>query len=256
MTTWLYDGTFDGFLSCVFDMYWQRKMDIRIRKEQEHIRGAYEDVIFMPTIIANAERVWVGLNKKVSPDNLQQFFSCYLSELPAEEDNMVGYIRYVLGHEEGIPSDESNSHVMHVAQLSKKVYREKHRMEKLVSFQLTKDNIYYDIISPDYNVLPLIARHFKEYYADRYWLIYDKRRRFGIYYNLQQVETVRLQFNENYDARYHHSGNIWAMEEVFYQQIWKACNKDLPLTNSNNPRLQLQHMPRRYWKYLAEGSVK
>ena len=251
MTTWLYDGTFDGFLSCVFDMYWQKKMSIRIRKEQEHIRGAFEDVLFMPTIIANAERVWAGLSKKAAPEQLQQFFSCYLSELPAEEDNMVGYIRYMF--DTAVP-DAGNFYVMHTEQLSKKVYKEKHRMESLVSFQLTKDNIYYAIISPDYNVLPLMVRHFKEHYGDQYWLIYDQRRRFGIYYNLQHVETVRLQFNANYEARYHHSGNTWTPEDELYQQVWKACNKGEMLTNGNDQRLQLQHMPRRYWKYCLQSN--
>jgi probable DNA metabolism protein len=255
MTTWLYDGTFDGFLSCVFDMYWQRKMDIRIRKEQEHIRGAFEDVIFMPTIIANAERVWAGLNKKVSPDKLQHFFSCYLSELPAEEDNMVGYLRYVLGKQDTTPVDERNFYITHAGELAKKVGREKHRIESLVSFQLTKNNIYYAVVSPEYNVLPLITSHFKEHYPDQYWLIYDKRRRFGIYYNLQQVDTIRLQFNGNYEERYHHTGNTWEPEEAFYQQIWKACNEGLPVGTGVNQRLQMQHMPRRYWKYIPVRSV-
>lgn len=247
MTTWLYDGTFDGFLSCVFDMYWQRKMNIRIRKEQEHVRGVYEDVIFMPTIIANADRVWAGLGKKAAPEQLQQFFACYLSELPAEEDNMVGYIRYIF---DAAITDRSNFYSAHVDQLSKKVYKEKHRMESLVSFQLTKDNIYYAIISPDYNVLPLMIRHFKEHYTDQYWLIYDQRRRFGIYYNLQHVETVRLQFNPNFEARYHHSGNTWTPDDELYQQVWKTCHKGEMVVNGSDSRLQLQHIPRRYWRYL------
>jgi probable DNA metabolism protein len=249
MTTWLYDGTFDGFLSCVFDMYWQRRMDVRIRKEQEHIRGMYEDVMFMPTIIANADRVWAGLGKKLFPDTLEQLFCCYLSELPAEEDNLVGYIRYVLGLQEGITPNNSCS--THVSQLAKKVYKEVHRIESLVSFQLTKGNIYYAIVSPEYNVLPLITRHFKEHYGEQYWLIYDRRRRFGIYYNLQQAETVRLQFNEHFDARYHHSGNIWSPEEAFYQQVAEACDKELNNHHTISQRLQMQQIPRRYWKYLA-----
>jgi probable DNA metabolism protein len=233
-------------------MYWQKKMDIRIRKEQEHIKSGYEDVIFMPTNTANADRVWAGLNKKVLPEQLQQFFSCYLSEIPAEEDNMIGYLRYVLDTKQ---PESDNFYIQHVEQLSRKVYKEKHRMESLVSFQLTKDNIYYAIISPDYNVLPLMVSHFREHYGEQYWLIYDQRRRFGIYYNLQHAETVRLQFNPNYDARYHSSGNTWTPDDELYQQVWKACNKgDVLLSNGSDQRLQLQHMPRRYWKYLPINS--
>jgi predicted DNA-binding helix-hairpin-helix protein len=40
-------------------------------------------------------------------------------------------------------------------------------------FQCTKDQLYYAVIQPDYNVLPLISKHFERRYADQRWLIYD-----------------------------------------------------------------------------------
>ncbi|PWV55966.1 TIGR03915 family putative DNA repair protein [Chitinophaga sp. S165] len=252
MTTWLYDGSFDGFLSAVFDLYWQKRTDVMIRKEQDHVRGLFENVIFTPTVVANADRVWAGLTKKLSEASLQQLFCCYLSELPGEEDNMVGFIRYVFANEQDVTSDFGNRYVLHVSQVSRKVLREKHRMEAFVRFQLTKDNIYYSLVSPDYNVLPLIARHFKDRYADQYWLIYDERRRFGIYYNLGHVETIRLHFNADYDPYYHSTGNVWAPEEELYQRLWNTYFKEVDIASRRNPRLQLQHMPRRYWKYLTE----
>lgn len=45
--------------------------------------------------------------------------------------------------------------VLKVAQTAKKVGRKKHRMEAFVRFQLTKDNIYFVNIEPNFNVLPL-----------------------------------------------------------------------------------------------------
>ena len=59
-------------------------------------------------------------------------------------------------------------------------------MEAFVRFQLTKDGLYYCIIQPDYNVLPLISNHFEKRYADQRWLIYDSRRKYGIYYDLKK----------------------------------------------------------------------
>lgn len=252
MTTWLYDGSFDGFLSAVFDLYWQKKTEVTIRKEQDHVQGLFENVIFMPTIMANADRVWVGLSRKLSEEHLQQLFCCYLSELAGEEDHMVGFIRHVFSSEKDITGDFGNKYILHVAQTARKVLREKHRMEAFVRFQLTKDNIYYSLVAPDYNVLPLIAKHFKERYADQYWIIYDERRRFGIYYNLEKVETIRLQFNTEYDPHYHTTGNVWAPEEELYQKLWNTYFKEANIVGRKNPRLQLQHMPRRYWKYLTE----
>ncbi|TWV99679.1 DNA metabolism protein [Chitinophaga pinensis] len=183
---------------------------------------------------------------------MQQLFCCYLSELAGEEDHMVGFIRHVFSSEKDITGDFGNKYILHVAQTARKVLREKHRMEAFVRFQLTKDNIYYSLVAPDYNVLPIIAKHFKERYADQYWIIYDERRRFGIYYNLEKVETIRLQFNTEYDPHYHTTGNVWAPEEELYQKLWNTYFKEANIVGRKNPRLQLQHMPRRYWKYLTE----
>ena len=44
------------------------------------------------------------------------------------------------------------------------------------------------IVQPDFNVLPLIEKHFRERYADQRWLIYDVRRKYGLYYDLQTVD--------------------------------------------------------------------
>lgn len=252
MTTWLYDGSFDGFLSTIFDLYWQQKTDIKIRKEQEHVGGLFENALFLPTVTANAERVWTGLSRKLSAEGLQQLFCCFLAELPGGEDHLIGFIRHVFASKHNVEQDLANPYVLYVSRLARKVEREKHRMLGFVRFQLTKDGIYYALVSPDYNVLPLIAKHFRDRYADQHWLIYDQRRNFGIYYNLQDVETVKLQFNSEYDPRYHHKGSIWAPEEELYQELWKVYYKGTNIESRQNLKLQLQHMPRRYWKYLTE----
>ncbi len=59
-------------------------------------------------------------------------------------------------------------------------------MEAFVRFQLIKDGLYYATVQPDYNVLPLILKHFKDRYADQRWLIYDTLRKYGILYDLEQ----------------------------------------------------------------------
>jgi probable DNA metabolism protein len=252
MTTWLYDGSFDGFLSAIFDLYWQKRSDVMIRKEESHVAGLFENPIFLPTVLTNADRVWTGLGKKLSEEGLHQLFSCFLAELPNGEDKLVGFIQYVFASEQNVEKDFGNPFVLHVAQLARKMHREKHRMEAFVRFQLTRDEIYYSLVDPDFNVLPLIAKHFKDRYADQKWLIYDKRRNFGIFYNLDRVETVRLQFNTELDTKHSGGRDIWAPEEEMYQILWQAYYKGTNIPGRKNLRLQLQHMPRRYWKYLTE----
>ena len=41
--------------------------------------------------------------------------------------------------------------------------------------------------------MPLIITHFKNRYADQRWIIYDLKRHYGIFYDLNKVEEITLE---------------------------------------------------------------
>ncbi|HBK40409.1 MAG TPA: DNA metabolism protein, partial [Porphyromonadaceae bacterium] len=41
-------------------------------------------------------------------------------------------------------------------------------------------------------------------------------------------------------------------DETFFQQMWKEYFKSTTIKERINLKLQRQHMPRRYWRYLTE----
>ncbi len=57
-------------------------------------------------------------------------------------------------------------------------------------FELLQDEMYFAKIEPDFNVLPLIQKHFKDRYADQKWMIFDLKRNFGIIYDLKNAEFL------------------------------------------------------------------
>ncbi len=100
------------------------------------------------------------------------------------------------------PTDTyDNSTVLKITQAAKMVGHEKQRMGTSVKFQWIDKEIYYALIEPDFNVLPLIARHFKSHYADEKWVIYDLKRNFGISYNLKTVQEIQIDFNQERGQR-------------------------------------------------------
>jgi len=40
--------------------------------------------------------------------------------------------------------------------------------------------------------------------------------------------------------------------EEFYQKLWKSYFTHINIQERKNLKLQRQHMPRRFWKYLPE----
>ena len=105
-------------------------------------------------------------------------------------------------------------------------------------------------VEPDYNVLPLLIDHFKNRYADQRWLIYDGKRKYGIYYNLETVETIELSFSE--DVKQGGLAIAFAEEEAMYQSLWKNYFQSVNIKARKNTKLHILHMPKRYWKYLPE----
>lgn len=251
MTPVVYDGSFEGFFSAVFEVY-----EYRIEKPMLQRGGAGTASLFSGSHVVctssqKAGRVLAKLQQLLSEGSLRQLYHCYLSELAQIDDVMFRYVQHALAAQSCIEKDYGHPDVLLVHQTSKKVYREKHRMEAFVRFQRTKDFLFYAVVQPDFNVLPLISRHFALRYADQRWVIYDSRRKYGIYYNLQGVTEVTINFTEqNHDA-----AAVYADDEALYQQLWKTYFNSVNIHARRNIKLHLQNVPRRYWRYLTEKQV-
>lgn len=163
------------------------------------------------------------------------------------------YIRKAIGNNNFSAGDYGDAEILRVAQTAKMVSREKHRMEAFVRFMLTKDDIYFAHIEPDFNVLPLILPHFESRYADQKWIIYDLKRKYGLYYDLHFTKYISLDLTGKLN-----SGtldpNVYAGSEVEFQELWQRYFKSTNIISRKNLKLHIQHVPKRYWKYLSEKS--
>ncbi len=251
MKTIVYDGSFEGFLCAVFDVYEYKFTDVEIVPAGKHQPSMFAEPHFVNGEQSHSDRVWKGLEKKLSLEAQKQVYRTFLSEIDGIENKLLQYIQYAFASTEKMEEDFSNATVLTVFQTAKKVWREKHRMEAFVRFQKTADDLYYAVIEPDYNVMPLIAKHFTERYADQRWMIYDARRKYGMYYNGQSVEKVQIAFSEE-TAEGKDVATVYDADETIYQQLWKQYFKSVNIAARKNTKLHIQHMPKRYWKYLPE----
>lgn len=247
----LYDGTFEGFLTAVFEVYEYKIAEPGIKRGNA-TGSLFGDAHTVQTNDEKAKRVLAKLEQTISKTAMRQLHKSFLSELIDIENVLLRYVQYVISAKLGAENDYSHPDVLMVQQTGRKVHREKHRMEAFVRFQLTKDKLYYAIIQPDYNVLPLIAAHFKERYADQRWLIYDGRRKYGLYYDLNEVSEVKIDFNESNSE----SGNVYDEKEDLYQELWKNYFDSVNIKARKNMKLHIQHVPKRYWRWLVEKQVK
>ncbi len=243
ITRLIYDESFDGLLTAIFQVYEERIKEVEIipRSQWQADFFAQDSSVFSDE--TKAERVWKGLQ---SFSTLKQFmYRSFLREAPGKETVILDAVQYVL--KTGNEKDYGHPSVLKLSDWTKEVGREKHRMEAFVRFKRAKDNTYVAVIEPDFNVLPLIAKHFKNRYADQVFMIYDLKRDFGIYYDLNQIDFINLK-----DLNLADIESVTHEEEIFYDKMWQDYFKSTGIKSRINKKLHLRHVPRRYWKYLNE----
>lgn len=252
MTQLIYDGTFEGLLTAVFEVY-ERKLDsVRISGPRYDSSLGLFGSLEVQADKHKAARVLKGLRKKLSPGALKNLYWCFLSEIDGIESHILSFARYAFASTQSIEEDFGHPAVIEIAQVARMVGREKHRFEAFVRFQEGDGHLFYATIDPDYNVLPLIVPHFKRRYAAQDWLIYDTKRRYGMHYSSADETVSEVQISLQAAESANQAAVAFDEKELHYQSLWKHYFKHTNIPARKNMKLHLQHVPRRYWKYLVE----
>ncbi|MDR1919108.1 MAG: TIGR03915 family putative DNA repair protein [Tannerellaceae bacterium] len=251
MLVFRYDKTFEGLLTALFDAYNRKTFPERLLSENEPLPIFAKDVHQVITETAKSTRVWMGLEKKLSRQVCGMLMHVWLSELPASDELLFRYMRKAFDAPVSIATDFADKDVLEVEKIARKVSKEGQRLMQFVRFQKAADGIFFAPVSPIYNALPLTLNYFTDRFADQQWLIYDLKRRYGYYYDLQTAAEVTIDKDEHLlDGKLDEA--LMAQDEKLFQQMWKEYTRSLTIKERLNPKLQRQHMPRRFWKYMPE----
>ncbi|KPE51957.1 TIGR03915 family putative DNA repair protein [Chryseobacterium indologenes] len=250
MTTLLYDGSFDGLFTAVFEVFEYRYKDAEIISRENFCKeNMFADIHEVITQNEKAERVLNKLEKQIGKQGIRELLKVYLSEDPELENLILSAVRQSVQHpEENILQNYADQDMLKISKISRSVGRESHRMTAFVRFEKMQDGIFFAKIDPDFNVLPLIRKHFTDRYQDQKWMIFDLRRNYGILYNLEVSEFFypEGQLNLNQYQQHFHD------DEKNYQVLWQRYFTKTNITERKNLKLHIQHVPKRYWKYLTE----
>ena len=247
----IYDGSFEGLLTVIFECYNQKLQPDFIVKEQHYQPDMFDETLNVASDGAKARRVLRGLGKKISAPGIVNLIKFFHSEFSDVGFTIYEFVKLSLSSPVNIEKDYRQPSVLRIEKVVKMVNREIHRMHAFVRFQKTVDDIYASTIVPDFDVIPFIGDHFKKRYADQQWLIYDVKRDYGLYYDLQTMRIIYLE-NPAWSGRQKIKPSSLNEEERTFQEMWKAYFDSTCIKERKNMRLHLQHLPRRYWHYLPE----
>ena len=245
------DGSFEGLLTAVFRVYATSRVPDAIVSAVNGQRGLFDDCVPIDTDPAIADRVWTGLKKHLSARQRQRLFQAHLSEECDVETLILQRIVEAIPERLVLTPAVDLSVGIRIDQLSQKVRREAHRMKGFIRFQQITDGSYLALITPRYDVLPLIRRHFEIRYADQDWLIYDTARKYGLGYNRRTTREIRLESKVLAAFEQEAVG-----QENLCQVLWQRYYDAATIRSRNNPALHRRQLPHRYWRYLTEKNPR
>ncbi len=119
---------------------------------------------------------------------------------------------------------------------------ESHRLKGFLRFSIYR-HMMVAVIEPKNFVLPLLAPHFRDRYANEAFMIYDKTHHAMLFYKPRELAIVSVE-----DYREPEPDE----EERFYREMWKSYYDTIAIEGRYNPKCQSSHMPKRYWSHLVE----
>lgn len=240
---YLYDGTFDGILTIIFDCYLANQIPIGITSKEDYIPNLFDTTTCIITDFEKSKKIYEGILKNISYNTLYQCYYAFLSNDPKKEIAIVNYILNGFKIGPNINTMLSIDYVFLVHTLRKKVLGESHRLKGLLRFIKISEHLYYASIHPDHNILENLGHHFTRRFSNQNFIIHDKIRNIAFLYNQKEYMII--------DSSTLNIPNI-SKEEKMYQQLWKTYFDTISIKDRKNARLQMQYMPKKYWQDLIE----
>ncbi len=241
MIDYIYDGSFEGLLTCIYLHYYVEKASGIYAKNEyqaDLIRACKE----ISTNHTYFDKVYMAINKKISSLALQNVYYLYLSNASDKENIILSYLRMGFKRGKSVDTYHSDPLIHDVHRISRKVTAESHRFLGLIRFMDT-GVFLYAVIEPDHNILVLLGDHFSNRLKNENFIIHDKKRKKALVSSKGTWHITDFKREEEFPLQ---------EKEVFYRSLWKNYFKHIGIADRKNPRLQAQYMPRRYWKHLPE----
>ena len=238
---YIYDGTLEGFLYCVYESYARHEIPRGIRTEGGQAE-LFEEPHWITTDLNHSAKVYESIDRKIALEAQDFVKKAFLTCVDNREILMYRFIREGYKYGRRVFDRLTDETVGSITKAVKNLEHEAHQFSGFARFSLF-DGIMVSCISPKNMVLPLLADHFADRFRDETFLIYDKTHKMAVVHKpegtlLTSMEKLVLPPIDN--------------AEKAYRELWKCFRDTVAIEERFNPKCQMNHMPKRYWVDMPE----
>lgn len=164
-----YDGSFDGFLCCVFESYVHKEFPIAFYSDEECF--SLYSVRSILTVPEHARRVYRGIFKR-SKRAAELLHRAFLTCMEDKELHLYTFVRKLMDEGPDFLRNQSDAAYYPVAKALRHMSGELEKLRGFIRFS-EYSGVLGAEIEPKNRVLPLLRNHFCNRYANEAFFIYD-----------------------------------------------------------------------------------
>lgn len=191
----------------------------------------------------NVLRVKKGIIKNGGISLLSAIFYAFRSSDELKETIIFNAARKCLSARKNVLDDYKDPDILAFYELKTKISFEAHRMLGFVRFEKSKGGVWYANISPDNNIVDLLAPHFNKRFPKEKFVLHDDKRHLLCICDGKNTMTFKSQepITVYLDD-----------DEVEFQNLWRVYFNSVSIKERRNQKLQDDYLPRRYRKRMTE----
>lgn len=235
-----YDGSFEGFLSGVFDAFSMKTLpsDFVIFDEAE---PSLLKTHYVETNFEHAKRVRNGISVKLGNSVLETVKKAFLFDGGGKETAILRFIWKAFNEGKTTAGKIGDEEVNRVFKMCTAVNYEAERFRQFTRFS-DSNGALVAVIHPKHFVLPLIKHFFCARIKNEHFMIFDAEHRAALIHTPQKTAIIPV---ENLELPAD-------SDEGFYSGLWKSYYRHIAIGERYNPACRQNHMPKRFWQYLPE----
>ena len=233
-----YDGSFDGFLCCVFESYVHKEFPIAFYSDEECF--SLYSVRSILTVPEHARRVYRGIFKR-SKRAAELLHRAFLTCMEDKELHLYTFVRKLMDEGPDFLRNQSDAAYYPVAKALRHMSGELEKLRGFIRFS-EYSGVLGAEIEPKNRVLPLLRNHFCDRYANESFFIYDSTHKDLLLYSsgrsrMMRVDSLQLA--------------LPGEEELCFRALWKRFYETVAIRERENPRCQT-FLPKRYRGTMTE----
>lgn len=247
MTTYFFDGTKNGLLTCIFESFYDRRIPDDVTTECVQC-GLLDEIVTIKTDNEKAERVYKCLKNCKTKYLVSDFNLTFRSGEKKRFKVLFDYLNVAISNKNiDVSKAFALPEIQAFTDLKNRIYTETHRFKGFLRFMETEKGFYYACYEPDNDITELLVPHFTARLQSPF-IIHDIKRNI-----LALCDGKRYKILDGGD----NGVTVFMSEsEEIFLDLWQQYYKSINIEERKNLRQMRNYMPERYWKNLSEKQEK